>query len=90
MAIVYLKKEDKRKRKVKRNKFVLLFNTIHKLCLVHSPLLVGDDVDAPADNAQVDQDEDHAKDVGHNLHGEAEELLSSTLGHLDKLTIDLP
>ena len=79
MAIVYLKKEDKRKRKVKRNKFVLLFNTIHKLCLVHSPLLVADDVDAEADHAQVDQYKDCAKDVGHNLHGETEEFLFSTL-----------
>ena len=88
MAIVYLKKKNIKK--IKKKKFALLFNAIHKLCLVHSPLLVGDDVDAPADNAQVDQDEDHAKDVGHNLHGEAVELLSSTLRHLDKLTIDLP
>ena len=79
MAIVYLKKRRQKEKKIKRNKFVLLFNTIHKLCLVHSPLLVADDVDAEDDDAEVDQDDDHPKDVGQDLHGEAGKLLPSTL-----------
>ena len=77
----------RKKRRVKRKNLILLFNTIHKLCLVHSPLLVADDVDAEADHAQVDQDEDPSQDVGHNLHGETVELHSFTLGHIDTLTI---
>ena len=44
-------------------------------------MLVADDVDAEAYDAQVDQDEDHAKDVGHGLCGETEELLSRTQRH---------
>ena len=79
--------EKKKKEKQEEKKLSLVFNTIHRLCLVHSPLHVAHDVDAEADNAQVDQDEDPSKDVGHNLHGDTAELLSSTLGHLDTLTI---
>ena len=87
MLILYLKKEDEKEEEIKaKNSHPL--NTIHKFCLVISPLrAVADDVDAEADHAQVDQDEDRSKDVGHNLHGDTAELLSSTLGHLDTLTI---
>ena len=55
-------------------------STLNKLFLASSPLLIAHDVDAEADQAQLDEDVDRAKDVeGDHLHGKTGELLSSSL-----------